>query len=193
LFVPRLAELLVCSAPRWVACLSLAPDVMWLNIGLHLKNNKITRYPRFRFILKTGIAFPKTGVCFYCGYSENETPCYEREANTGLCWYFPREDRPVFSRIIGKLSPSPLKYLSEFGSILKNNQNTRITLVLISHQEGVGASLKRCYVFAEYFLDLGYLLVSEWTVGVHIIAKLYDSYLLLWLLRRGCHRRHQQT
>ena len=29
LFVPRLAELLVCSAPRWVACLSLAPDAMW--------------------------------------------------------------------------------------------------------------------------------------------------------------------
>ena len=27
-FVPRLAELLVCSAPRWIACLSLAPDVM---------------------------------------------------------------------------------------------------------------------------------------------------------------------
>ena len=29
LFLPRLSELFVCSAPRWVACLSLAPDALW--------------------------------------------------------------------------------------------------------------------------------------------------------------------
>jgi len=29
-----------------------------------LKNNQNTHYPRFSFISKTGIAFPKTGVLF---------------------------------------------------------------------------------------------------------------------------------
>jgi len=32
-----------------------------------LKNNQIT-YPRLGFTPKTGIAFPKTGFCFYCAY-----------------------------------------------------------------------------------------------------------------------------
>ena len=30
-----------------------------------LKNSQNTNHPRFGFTLKTGIALPKTGVCFY--------------------------------------------------------------------------------------------------------------------------------
>jgi len=32
--------------------------------GSILKNNQNTNHPRFGFIPKTGIAFPKTGFCF---------------------------------------------------------------------------------------------------------------------------------
>jgi len=31
-----------------------------------LKNNQNTHHPRLGFTPKTGIAYPKTGVCFYC-------------------------------------------------------------------------------------------------------------------------------
>jgi len=31
-----------------------------------LKTDENTFYPRFSFMPKTGKAFPKTGVCFYC-------------------------------------------------------------------------------------------------------------------------------
>jgi len=31
-----------------------------------LKNNQNTYCPRFTFIPKAGIVFPKTGICFYC-------------------------------------------------------------------------------------------------------------------------------
>jgi len=31
-----------------------------------LKNNQNKYHPRFGSTLKTGIAFPKTGFCFYC-------------------------------------------------------------------------------------------------------------------------------
>ena len=33
-----------------------------------LKSYQNTHYPRFRFIPKTGIAFPYTGVCFHCAW-----------------------------------------------------------------------------------------------------------------------------
>jgi len=34
-----------------------------------LKNNQNTYHPRFGFIPKTVIAFPKTGFCFYCEFA----------------------------------------------------------------------------------------------------------------------------
>jgi len=40
--------------------------LMWLKIGLCFKNYHNTYYPQFSFTPKTGVAFPTTGVFFYC-------------------------------------------------------------------------------------------------------------------------------
>ena len=52
-----------------------------------LKNYQNTQYPRFsNFILKTGIAFPKTGVCFYCvpHLIVSLSPCIDLNARVNL-------------------------------------------------------------------------------------------------------------